>query len=86
MSRIPFFDCRACVERLSEFLDGELPRAARFVTAVHLRWCKDCRVHAEQMRATVALLHAQGSHDEPLRDETKRALLEALSRGSRTDE
>ncbi len=78
MSRIPFFDCRACVEHASEFLDGELPRVTALVTAVHLRFCRDCRMHAKQLKATVKMLGAQSRHDDGLRDETKGALFEAL--------
>jgi hypothetical protein len=76
--RIPFFDCRACVESASDFRDGRLPPVAGFVTRVHLRLCRDCRVHLEQLETTVKALRAEGARGKGLGDESKRALLEGL--------
>ena len=72
-----FLDCRTCVERASELIDGELPAGARLVTRVHLFLCRDCRLHVDQLKATVKVMH--GLEPPPgLAEERKRALLEAL--------
>jgi hypothetical protein len=73
----PFLDCRACVERASDHVDGDLRGAAHFVTRVHLWLCKDCRIHVRQLRATVKVLGDVGS-EPTLGADRKRALLEAL--------
>ncbi len=81
MIKVPFFDCRACVERGSELLDGELPLVTRFVTSVHVRFCKDCRAHTEQLRQTIEIVRAaQGERRDGLGEDAKRALLEKLGR------
>jgi hypothetical protein len=62
-------------------MDGRLSRTARIVTRVHLLLCRDCRVHMDQLRTTLKVLHAV----EPLPrlpHERKHAILEAL-RGRR---
>ncbi len=73
----PLLDCRACVERASEHVDGELRGAARLVTRVHLWLCKDCRRHVDQLRTTVKVLGDAGP-EPTLAADRKRALLDAL--------
>ncbi len=77
--RIPFFDCRACVEHASELLDGELPPLTRFVLAVHARFCQDCRAHVAQLETTVEVVRHAVPADR-LGGETRRALLDELAK------
>lgn len=71
------FDCRLCVQRASDFVNGDLSATSRLVTRLHLVLCRDCRVHVNQLETTVKLLH-ELEPDPTLADETKRALIEAL--------
>jgi hypothetical protein len=49
--------------RLSEYLDGELPESERATLEAHLRACADCRATLEQLRRVVA--RAQALDDRP---------------------
>ena len=49
--------------RLSEYLDGELPESERATLEAHLRACADCRATLEQLRRVVA--RAQALDDTP---------------------
>ena len=49
--------------RLSEYLDGELPESERATLEAHLRACPDCRATLEQLRRVVA--RAQALDDTP---------------------
>jgi predicted anti-sigma-YlaC factor YlaD len=81
MKTLPFFDCRACVVRMSALLDGELSPVARFVSRVHVRFCRDCRVHEGQLKATLSVLRARRDEGPALPDEARAKLLERLRAG-----
>jgi hypothetical protein len=49
--------------RLSEYLDGELPESQRATLEAHLRACADCRATLQELRRVVA--RAQGLDDRP---------------------
>jgi len=49
--------------RLSEYLDGDLPASERPALEVHLQGCGDCRATLQQLRRVVA--RAQGLDDSP---------------------
>ncbi|MGH7530170.1 MAG: anti-sigma factor, partial [Gemmatimonadales bacterium] len=50
-------------DRLSEYLDGELPAAERAALEAHLATCADCRDTAAELRTVVA--RAQALEDRP---------------------
>jgi anti-sigma factor RsiW len=47
--------CRALVERLSRFIDGDLTAAERRAVRAHLRRCPCCDDFADSLRRTVRL-------------------------------
>jgi anti-sigma factor RsiW len=49
--------CREVVDRLSEFLDGELDRSAAESVALHLEACASCAQFARELAATILALH-----------------------------
>src|SRR5256884_1512016 len=49
--------------RLSEYLDGDLPASERPALQAHLQGCAECRATLEQLRRVVA--RAQGLDDRP---------------------
>jgi Putative zinc-finger len=49
--------------RLSEYLDGDLPASERAALEAHLQGCGDCRATLQQLRRVVA--RAQGLDDTP---------------------
>jgi anti-sigma factor RsiW len=53
--------CRRLRERVSRFIDGELPPAERRTLAAHLRRCPGCRTMADGLRHTVELCREAGS-------------------------
>jgi len=73
------FDCRRCVERASELVDGELSWIASLVTRLHVLGCRDCRVHVDQLRTTLKVVHGS-SPGATLPEDRRRAVLEALRR------
>src|ERR1700745_2794946 len=49
--------------RLSEYLDGDLPESERAILEAHLRACADCRATLEKLRGVVA--RARALDDRP---------------------
>ncbi len=49
--------CREIAERLSEYLDGELPAELRSLVEAHNTDCADCEVFMESLRRTKELAH-----------------------------
>jgi anti-sigma factor RsiW len=52
--------CRDFLERLSLYLDGDLPPAARRTVEQHLADCPCCEEVLDSLRETVALCHEKG--------------------------
>jgi anti-sigma factor RsiW len=48
-------NCRAVISEISNYLDGELPAAARQELERHLKECKECALVVSQTKATVEL-------------------------------
>jgi anti-sigma factor RsiW len=57
--------CRGFLERLSRYLDDELPNPDRQEVAQHLRDCPCCEEVLESLRFTVAICHDEGRPDLP---------------------
>ena len=47
--------CRELVELVTDYLEDELPGAARARFEAHLAECEGCRRYVEQMRTTIGL-------------------------------
>ncbi len=70
--------CRELMERLSEYLDGELdPEACRGMDE-HMEDCAPCRAFLESLRRTVALIERQPRPRLP--DDLRREVTEAFAR------
>jgi len=53
--------CEDIIDRLSEFLDGELDAVTAGRVALHLGLCTSCARFAAELAATVQALHQLGS-------------------------
>ncbi len=65
MTRRPSSECRAYLERLSRYVDGELPVRTRKGTVLHLQHCPCCHDLVDSLRKTVTLCHAEGRRRLP---------------------
>lgn len=68
-------ECREIFERLSEYLDGELPPDPCAVLEAHFEDCAPCRAFLESLRATVRLI--ERDEHPPLPDDLRRRIREA---------
>lgn len=59
------FRCRGFLERLSMYLDDELPAADRRTIEKHLHDCPCCEEVLESLRHTVAACHEEGRPELP---------------------
>jgi len=71
-------DCRAIFERLSEYLDEELPGEWCARVDAHLEDCGPCRAFLESLRRTVRWV--QDSTAPPMPDDVRSAVREAFER------
>lgn len=51
---------------MSDYLDGDLDKAAAAAVERHVRWCPDCRRMLAGLRRTVGGLRALGEAPTPL--------------------
>jgi anti-sigma factor RsiW len=65
MTRRPSTACRAYLERLSRYVDGDLSSHARQGTVLHLQHCPCCHDLVKSLKRTVTLCHAEGRRDLP---------------------
>lgn len=70
--RTPGVECRALFERLSEFLDGELPADLCREIERHAGGCPPCHDLVQTLRRTVGLCRALP--ERPLPEEARAAL------------
>ncbi len=68
--------CRDVIERLPDYLDGELQPEIRDAVAAHLRSCARCRASARFQGELVETLHRTRSPAAP--GELRRRIVEAL--------
>lgn len=47
---IPYLGCELAREMLQPFIDGELPMAEQVALESHLRWCRVCAAHVDDLR------------------------------------
>ncbi len=73
--------CREMLERLSEYLDGELDASACAEIEGHLHDCEPCVRFVQSLRATVA--HVESLPGGRLPDAFRQACLEAYERHCR---
>jgi anti-sigma factor RsiW len=55
--------CRQIVELVTDYLEGQLPRARRRSFEAHLAGCEHCSEYLEQMQATIRLTGRLRSED-----------------------
>ncbi len=82
--------CNQSQQKLSEYLDGQLPEEERNQLEDHIQECEDCRRELDSLRRTVTALHElpeipapEGFHErinQRLRDETKGARVVSMWR------
>ena len=65
MTRRSSSACRAYLERLSRYVDGDLSSHARQGTVLHLQRCPCCHDLVESLKRTVTLCHAEGRRHLP---------------------
>jgi hypothetical protein len=46
---IPYLPCETARELLEAFVDGELPTTDQIAVQAHLRWCRTCGTHVEDL-------------------------------------
>lgn len=56
VAQVREMSCRELVELVTEYLDDALTARDRDLFLAHLEECRDCRVHLDQMRQTIAAL------------------------------
>jgi predicted anti-sigma-YlaC factor YlaD len=56
--------CERVKERLSDYVDGDLPPLSRLFMTLHLRHCESCREVLRSLEQTLALLR-RVKRDEP---------------------
>lgn len=47
---VPYLGCEHAREMLQAFMDGELPVGEQVAMETHLRWCRTCAAHVEDLR------------------------------------
>ena len=71
--------CLELLERLSEYVDGELEPATRAEIEAHMADCPPCVAFLRSLRHTIG--HLSRIPAEELPDELRRACLEAFAKG-----
>jgi anti-sigma factor RsiW len=72
-------ECLEIAERLSEYLDGELPAAVRALVEAHNEQCANCRKFVESLQRTKELAHLLPRYQLP-EAELERLAAEARKR------
>lgn len=72
-------ECKAVFERLSEYIDGELPADACEHIAEHIADCPPCVKFVESLKKSVGVFRAYrpGEEPPPLNEDAKRELAQA---------
>lgn len=70
--------CRAVLERLSDFLDGELAESERQAVVAHLAGCDTCARFGGEMAEAVAALRAALAEDASSSEPETGAILARL--------
>ena len=72
--------CRDVLEKLSDFLDGELPAEDADAVRAHLAGCDTCERFGGSMAGLVGSLRGKLSQPEPLDADTVKRLRDRLRR------
>lgn len=64
-SHVPSEQCLAIAERLSEYIDGELPADLKAQVEAHNAQCANCQKFVESLRRTKELAHLVRHHEFP---------------------
>ncbi len=77
--------CRALLERLSSYIDNELPPVDRGVIRRHLRHCPCCEQFVEELQRTAILCHDAGHRRLPadVRARAQARIAELIGRSRR---
>lgn len=75
----PMLDCKAVMQQLWDYLDGELTASRVVAMKAHLDVCKRCAPQLEFKREFLAALSAARTHTAP--DSTLRDRVESRLRG-----
>lgn len=65
-------NCRDLVERATDAREGGLTLAERITYALHLAWCRHCRLYLRQLERTIEALRSvkqEGSAPASVREE-----------------
>ena len=76
-------NCREFVEIVTDYIEDDLPRAARADFDHHLDVCVGCTNYLDQMRATIALSRTavvRGTDGDALTQSAREALFDAFRR------
>jgi anti-sigma factor RsiW len=78
--------CQDFLERLSRYLDNELPMPDRETIEQHLRDCPCCEEVLDSLKHTVTLCHEEGRPDLPpdVRQRARARVVELLQRPAST--
>jgi anti-sigma factor RsiW len=78
----PDHRCQDFLERLSRYLDDELPAPDRATIERHLRDCPCCEDVLDSLKQTVTLCHDEGRPDLPphVRERARARVVELLAR------
>ena len=78
----PFYVCTDIVERVTDFMELELPLFDRVRFGLHLSHCRNCRAYLAQMKATVETARQLGAlESEPIElSPTQKEMLRALQK------
>jgi anti-sigma factor RsiW len=76
--------CQAFLERLSRYLDDELPAPDRLTIETHLRDCPCCEEVLDSLKHTVSICHEEGRPELPpdVRQRAKARVVELLHRSA----
>lgn len=74
---IPYLGCEHARDLLQGFLDGELPVDEQVAMESHLRWCRTCALHLEDLRVIGDSIRLGGATGQSESDEHELAGLHA---------
>ena len=57
--------CQEILDRISDYVDGELEAALCAELEAHLTGCRNCRVMVDTIRKTITLYHSQPAAELP---------------------